>query len=146
MTIRERLKAFIKYLNISEREFCRSIGVSASYVQTMGSKVTRATLDAMQAAYPLLNTQWLLNGVGEMLLDEPRVAPAPAEEEKAKKAPADPAAPTDDMASRLLALVESQQQTIAQLTENNSRLTRLVEAYKKAPAAAPGIPAPAVVD
>lgn len=55
-------------------------------------------------------------------------------------------APADDMASRLLALVESQQQTIAQLTENNSRLTRLVEAYKKAPAAAPGIPAPAVVD
>lgn len=66
--------------------------------------------------------------------------------EKIKQVEVSPAPASDSMASRLLALVESQQQTIAQLTENNSRLTRLVEAYKKAPAAAPGIPAPAVVD
>lgn len=147
-TIQERLKAFIKSLNISERDFCKSIGVSHSYVSNVKNKVNASTREALAGAYPLLNIDWLLTGRGNMLLDEPRVAPVPAEGEKQKKAPADPApvAPADDMASRLLALVESQQQTIAQLTENNSRLTRLVEAYKKAPAVAPGIPAPAVVD
>lgn len=145
-TIQERLKAFIKSLNISERDFCKSIGVSHSYVSNVKNKVNASTREALAGVYPLLNIDWLLTGRGNMLLDEPRVALAPAEEEKQKKTAADPVAPADDMTSRLLALVESQQQTIAQLTENNSRLTRLVEAYKKAPAAAPGIPAPAVVD
>lgn len=140
MTIQERLKVFINYLNISEREFCRNIGVSPTYVQAMGSKVKRSTLDAMQRAYPLLNTQWLLNGAGDMLLTEPRVVEASPIDDKAENLPA-----TDAMASRLLALVESQQQTIAQLTENNSRLTRLIEAYKKEPAS-PVVSAPAIAD
>ena len=144
MSIQDRLKAFISYLNISEREFCRTIGVSPTYVQTVGSKVKRSTLNAMQAAYPLLNVSWVLNGSGSMLLDEP-AAPVVLPEEK-KAAPVAAPANNNDMALRLLALVESQQQTIAQLTENNSRLTRLVEAYKKAPAVAPGIPVPAAVD
>ena len=31
-SVKERLKQFIDTLNISEREFCRRIGVSSSYV------------------------------------------------------------------------------------------------------------------
>lgn len=143
MTIQERLKEFIQYLNISEREFCRSIGVSPSYVQAVRNKINAATREAMEGAYPLLNTEWVLTGRGAMLLDAPRKAAPDPEEKPAVVAPAPASA---DVASRLLALVESQQQTIAQLTENNSRLTRLVEEYKKAPAVAPGIPAPAAVD
>lgn len=143
MTIQERLKEFIQYLNISEREFCRSIGVSPSYVQAVRNKINAATREAMEGAYPLLNTEWVLTGRGAMLLDAPRKVAAVPEEKPAEVAPAQASA---DVASRLLALVESQQQTIAQLTENNSRLTRLVEEYKKAPAVAPGIPAPAAVD
>lgn len=143
MTIQERLKEFIQYLNISEREFCRSIGVSPSYVQAVRNKINAATREAMEGAYPLLNTEWVLTGRGAMLLDAPRKVAAAPEEKPAEVAPATASA---DVASRLLALVESQQQTIAQLTENNSRLTRLVEEYKKAQAVAPGIPAPAAVD
>lgn len=77
-----------------------------------------------------------------MLLTEPRVVEASHIDDTSEKSPA---ASADDMASRLLALVESQQQTIAQLTENNSRLTRLVEAYKKEPAS-PVVSAPAIAD
>lgn len=143
MNIQERLKRFIKYLNISEREFCRSIGVSPSYVQAVRNKINTATREAMESAYPLLNTEWVLTGRGAMLLEAPREVVVPPEEKKPEVSPV-PA--SNDVASRLLALVESQQQTIAQLTENNSRLTRLVEEYKKAPAAAPGIPVPAVAD
>lgn len=142
-TIQERLKAFIKSLNISERDFCKSIGVSHSYVSNVKNKVNASTREALASVYPLLNIDWLLTGRGDMLLDAPREVVRPSE---GKKPEVSPAPASNDVASRLLALVESQQQTIAQLTENNSRLTRLVEAYKKAPAAAPGIPAPAVVD
>ncbi len=121
MNIQERLRAFISYLNISEREFCRTIGVSPTYVQTIGSKVKRSTLNAMQAAYPLLNVSWVLNGSGSMLLDEP-AAPVVLPEEK-KAAPV--AAPANnDMALRLLALVESQQRTLA---DNAATIKRLSE-------------------
>ena len=33
-SVKERLKQFIDTLNISEREFCRRIGVSSSYVMS----------------------------------------------------------------------------------------------------------------
>lgn len=143
MTVQKRLKDFIKYLNISERDFCQSIGVSHAYVSNVKNKINASTREAMERAYPSLNIEWVLTGRGDMLLDAPRKVAADPEEKPAEIAPAPASA---DVASRLLALVESQQQTIAQLTENNSRLTRLVEEYKKAPAVAPGIPAPAAVD
>lgn len=130
MTIRERIKEFIKYLNISEREFCRSIGVSPAYVQAVRNKINTATREAMEAAYPLLNTEWVLTGRGSMLLDAPKPPKAPEApvipEKKKEVAGADAG-----MSERLLALVESQQQTIAQLTESNNRLARLLEGYKK---------------
>ena len=34
-SVKERLKQFIDTLNISEREFCRRIGVSSSYVMSI---------------------------------------------------------------------------------------------------------------
>lgn len=122
MSIQDRLKAFISYLNISEREFCRTIGVSPTYVQTVGSKVKRSTLNAMQAAYPLLNVSWVLNGSGSMLLDEP-AAPVVLPEEK-KAAPVAAPANNNDMALRLLALVESQQRT---LEDNAATIKRQTE-------------------
>ena len=65
-----------------------------------------------------------------MLLDAPKPPKAPEApvipEKKKEVAGADAG-----MSERLLALVESQQQTIAQLTESNNRLARLLEGYKK---------------
>lgn len=148
MTIQERLRDFIKYLNISEREFCQIIGVSHAYVQNMRSKVNAATRAKIEAAYPLLNTEWLLTGRGDMLLATPR----PKVEIKApnKPVPVSSPAPADDMAARLLALVESQQKTIAEQSATISRqaatIANLSEGIKKHEAEAPGIPAASVVD
>lgn len=143
MNVKERLKAFIAFLNISEREFCRAIGVSATYVQSLGNRINRSTLNAMQRAYPLLNTEWLLNGSGEMLLD-PRMS------EKMPLASEAPKNFDNDMAGRLLALVESQQKTIAEQAATISRqaatIEKLAEGSKKVAVEAPGILAPAGVD
>ena len=40
-SVKERLKQFIDTLNISEREFCRRIGVSSSYVMSIKSLFNR---------------------------------------------------------------------------------------------------------
>ncbi len=108
--LKSRLQAFIKRLNISERDFCQSIGVSHSYVQNMGSKINVATRNKISTAYPSLNLDWLLTGSGRMLLDE-GLAPVGLPEEK--KAPVNAASTNNDLALRLLALVESQQKTLA---------------------------------
>lgn len=38
-SVKERLKQFIDTLNISEREFCRRIGVSSSYVMSIKKSI-----------------------------------------------------------------------------------------------------------
>ena len=57
MGVKERLREYIKTLNISEREFCRQIGVSSSYVDKM---------KAIGEKFPELNPMWLLTGDGTM--------------------------------------------------------------------------------
>lgn len=140
MTFKDRINELISWLKISRAEFERRAKLSNGYTRNLGGVPGAEKLENILRAFPEVSRSWLLTGEGEMLKNSTEL------EENTVAAPADPVASADDMASRLLALVESQQQTIAQLTENNSRLTRLVEAYKKAPAAAPGIPAPAVAD
>lgn len=140
MTFKDRINELISWLKISRAEFERRAKLSNGYTRNLGGVPGAEKLENILRAFPEVSRSWLLTGEGKMLINSTEL------EENTVEAPADPVAPADDIASRLLALVESQQQTIAQLTENNSRLTRLVEAYKKAPAAAPGIPAPAVAD
>lgn len=125
--VKSRLQAFIKHLNISERDFCQSIRVSHSYVQNMGSKINVATRNKITAAYPLLSIDWLLTGSGSMLLDEPAPPVALPEEKKVTPvvAPAN-----NDMSLRLLALVESQQRTLADNAATIKRQTEELAALR----------------
>lgn len=107
--------------------------------------------------FPDLNPLWLHHGEGEMFIDKEALI---SKEEALLLAANENIVSIlnritelqnelNETASErrdLVALAKSQQQTIAQLTENNSRLTRLVEEYKKAPAAAPVVSAPAIAD
>lgn len=148
MTFRERINELISWLKISRAEFERRAGLSNGYTRNLGGVPGAEKLEAILRAFPAVSRDWLLNGEGEMLKNSTEIG---INSPGASVAP-DPS-PEVDIASRLLALVESQQQTIArltesnsQLTESNNRLTRLVEGYKKAPAEAPGILAPADAD
>lgn len=67
MGVKERLREFIKYLNISEREFCRRIGVSLSYVNSIRQSIQPDKMKAIADKFPELNPMWLLMGDGEML-------------------------------------------------------------------------------
>ena len=67
-SVKERLKQFIDTLNISEREFCRRIGVSSSYVMSIKKSIQPDKMQAISIQFPELNPLWLLLGQGEMLL------------------------------------------------------------------------------
>lgn len=141
--VKTRLRQFISYLNKSEREFCASIGASAAFVQNLGASIKRQKLEAINAAYPRLNLDWLISGRGDMLMLSGDYILAPKIEKSKPKAAPDP---VEGMGGRLLALVESQQKTIENLTESNNRLSRMLDEYKKHSAAAAGIPAVSAVD
>ena len=123
-SVKERLKQFIDTLNISEREFCRRIGVSSSYVMSIKKSIQPDKMQAISIHFPELNPLWLLLGQGEMLLSDgkkegeqrqntgglpsPELLAKLLEEANSEKA-------------RLLSIIESQQRTIESLTELNKK-------------------------
>ena len=66
MGVKERLREYIKTLNISEREFCRQIGVSSSYVNNIRQSIQPDKMKAIGEKFPELNPMWLLTGDGTM--------------------------------------------------------------------------------
>lgn len=144
MSVKERLTEFLKVKQISKSEFARRIGVSNAYITSMRVSIQPEKAQRIALTFPELNMQWLLLGEGEMLNSKPAVEGVTPESPEKKK---EVAGADAGMSERLLALVESQQQTIAQLTESNNRLARLLEGYKKVttPAEAVGAVSSAVL-
>lgn len=65
--MKERLMEFIKVKDISNRKFLLKCGLSGTYISTLTGNPSGDTLKKIEAAYPDLNTDWLLTGEGEML-------------------------------------------------------------------------------
>lgn len=117
--VKERLKEFVSYLNISEREFCRTIGVGSAYIASIKKSIKADKLEAITKQYPQLNPVWLIRGEGEMLI------PVRSEEDSTPKSTE--LAPTEmlyklledakEEKARLLSIIESQQRTIETLAE-----------------------------
>lgn len=117
--VKERIKKFIAYLNISEREFCRTIGVGSAYIASIKKSIKADKLEAITKQYPQLNPVWLIRGEGEMLI------PVRSEEDSTPKSTE--LAPTEmlyklledakEEKARLLSIIESQQRTIETLAE-----------------------------
>ena len=67
MSVKERLKEFIKYKNISERKFCLAAGLTVTYVNNIRVSIQPDKIKSIAVAFPELNTGWLLTGEGQML-------------------------------------------------------------------------------
>lgn len=123
-SVKERLKQFIDTLNISEREFCRRIGVSSSYVMSIKKSIQPDKMQAISIHFPELNPLWLLLGQGEMLLSDGKkegeqrqnTGGLPSSELLAKLLEE-----ANSEKARLLSIIESQQSTIESLTELNKK-------------------------
>lgn len=66
-TIKERLIAFIKYLQIGQGKFEAQCGLANGYVNNIRRSITPEKLQQISLQYPDLNTGWLMTGEGEML-------------------------------------------------------------------------------
>lgn len=121
--VKERIKKFIAYLNISEREFCRTIGVGSAYIASIKRSIKADKLEAITEQYPQLNPVWLMRGEGEMLLSV-----RPEADTEAKSTEITPSEmlyklleDAKEEKARLLSIIESQQRTIEMLAEQNKK-------------------------
>ncbi|MDR0694694.1 MAG: helix-turn-helix transcriptional regulator [Prevotellaceae bacterium] len=67
MSVKERLKIFIKSENMRISEFEKSIVVGNGYVNSISKGIGNDKLNIISEKYPNLNIEWLLTGEGEML-------------------------------------------------------------------------------
>lgn len=67
MTVKDRIRDYIKHKGISERKFSMSIGVSPTYISSMRKSLQPDKMNRIVEKYPDLNLQWLMTGEGEML-------------------------------------------------------------------------------
>jgi transcriptional regulator with XRE-family HTH domain len=67
MTVKERLIEYIKYKGISIRLFCRTSGLSESYVTSIRSSIQPDKLDMIAQHFPDLNIGWVVTGEGSMI-------------------------------------------------------------------------------
>lgn len=69
MAVKERLIEYIKFKGMSSREFCRSIGVSETYVNSMRSSIQPDKIKIIMNKYTDLSMRWLFTGEGEMIVN-----------------------------------------------------------------------------
>lgn len=74
-TVKSRLYTYLSNKNIRVGQFCKSIGVSPSFVSSMRKSIQPDKIKSIALLYPDLNTTWLLTGEGEMLTESvgPRI-------------------------------------------------------------------------
>ncbi|WP_370409021.1 hypothetical protein [Tenacibaculum dicentrarchi] len=70
MTVKERIKEFIKYKKITVRAFEKDIKASNGYINSINKNIGIDKLQLIIEQNPILNLEWLLTGKGEMLASE----------------------------------------------------------------------------
>jgi len=70
MSIKKRMLEFIEYLDIPVSKFERNTGLSNAYVAKMNDALKWQTVRKIKKVYPQINTTWLVDGVGEMIMKE----------------------------------------------------------------------------
>ena len=72
MSVKERLKEFIKSKDLSVRAFEIKCMLSNGLVNNITESVSKATIDKISKEFPDINFNWLLTGDGKMIKDESR--------------------------------------------------------------------------
>ena len=84
-TMRDRIRQFFEYMNLSKKDFVQKTGIAESFVGSMSENIRASSLEKIYRAFPLLNPEWLEYGEGNMLLDAPRKKSSDSVEDRIKK-------------------------------------------------------------
>ena len=68
MEMKDRLLEFIAYLGVSNYAFEKAVGLSNGYVRSLNGAIGADKLLDICRAYPQLSRDWLLTGVGDMVV------------------------------------------------------------------------------
>lgn len=75
MSVKERLKDFIKMLGMGQGAFEKTVGLSNGYVNNIRQSIQPDKLQKIALHFPQLNTGWLMTGEGNMLKSPADVMP-----------------------------------------------------------------------
>lgn len=113
MAIQERLTAFISFKRLNYRTFEEACGLSNGASAKFGENIRRKTIERISAAFPDLNTDWLLYGEGEMLRPAAPVTQSVVGNNNTNNNNYN----SSDNTAALIRIIEQQQQTISKLAE-----------------------------
>jgi transcriptional regulator with XRE-family HTH domain len=66
-SVKERIIAFIKYKGLSQGKFEAMCGISNGYINNLKSSPTVPVLQKIISAFPDINLEWIVSGIGEMM-------------------------------------------------------------------------------
>ncbi len=69
MSVKQRLKTYLKVKGETQEGFGKKIGVTKGYVSAIAVSVPPEKLLEIAMHYPDLNIGWLLTGMGEMIIE-----------------------------------------------------------------------------
>lgn len=72
-TVKDRLISYLKYKNIGQAKFAKSIGVSTGYVNNIRRSIQPDKVISISKQYPDLNTGWLMTGEGDMIYNNYKI-------------------------------------------------------------------------
>jgi len=70
MSVKERIKIFLKYKELSQNAFEKRCGLSNGYVNNIRKSISDNILQRVVLTFPELNPVWLRMGEGNMLISE----------------------------------------------------------------------------
>lgn len=68
-TVKSRLLEYLRHKKITQMEFTKALGVSATYIGAMRKGIPSDKIKRICEIYPDLSREWLEYGEGEMLID-----------------------------------------------------------------------------
>lgn len=67
--VKSRLVEFLEYKGLDKSVFERMCGLANGFVDKTNSRMRKSSLNSISATFPELNTDWLMSGKGEMIIE-----------------------------------------------------------------------------
>lgn len=123
-SVADRIRLYIKANNLKTKHFEQAAGLTNGYIRSLKTVPGSAKIEAILAAYPDLDREWLMTGKGlaPVLIEEKVTA-----EERISSCPDNSSNNLIMENRRLFDLLERQQDQTREALEQNKRLIGIIE-------------------